>query len=76
MHGNVQQWCKDICYSNYRSPETETSTDRVARGGFFRLPAEECRAARRHHFHPTLHAVESQSTSPIGFRVAVRQREK
>ena len=76
MHGNVLQWSKDIYDSNYRSPETETSADRVARGGFFRLAAEECRAARRFHFHPALHAIESGSTPPIGFRVVVRQREK
>jgi formylglycine-generating enzyme required for sulfatase activity/dienelactone hydrolase len=76
-HGNVLQWCKDIYDSNYRPSETATSADhRVARAGFFRLPAEECRAARRFHFHPTLHAVETQMTSPIGFRVVVRQREK
>jgi eukaryotic-like serine/threonine-protein kinase len=77
MHGNVHQWCKDIYDSDYRSPEKETSADhRVARGGFFRLPAEECRAARRFHFHPALRAVESQNTAPIGFRVVVRLREK
>ena len=77
MHGNVLQWCKNIYDSNYRPSETVTSADyRVARGGFFRLPAEECRAARRFHFHPAVHAVESQSTSPIGFRVVVRQRAK
>jgi formylglycine-generating enzyme required for sulfatase activity len=75
MHGNVLQWCKDIYDANYLSPEMPTSADhRVARGGFFRLPAGECRAARRFHFHPTLRAVESQMTSPIGFRVVVRQR--
>jgi formylglycine-generating enzyme required for sulfatase activity len=76
MHGNVLQWCKDVYDANYRAVETAGSSDRVARGGCFRLPAADCRAARRFHFAPTLRASPSQGPPPIGFRVVLRQREQ
>jgi formylglycine-generating enzyme required for sulfatase activity len=76
MHGNVFQWCKDGYDRNYQLVDKNDTSDRVARGGCFFLAAQNCRAASRFHFSPTLRSSATRRPPPIGFRVVVRQREK
>jgi formylglycine-generating enzyme required for sulfatase activity len=76
MHGNVLQWCKDVYDSNYQLADHKDTSRRVARGGFFNFAAEDIRSARRHHFPPTARISATRGAPPIGFRVAVRLREK
>jgi len=76
MHGNVLQWCKDRYDADYQSADMAGTSDRVARGGFFRFDAQDCRAASRHHFGPESRNSVTRGARPIGFRVVVRQREQ
>ncbi len=55
MHGNVWQWCADRF--------DPAGKDRVIRGGYFRMDAEQCRAASRVGIPP------SQGGSGVGFRL-------
>ena len=58
MHGNVCEWCEDIC-AEYgtepaRDPQGPTSgVHRVARGGCFADCPRDVRSARRGAFLPT-----------------------
>lgn len=76
MHGNVLQWCKDRYEPNYQFEDNEATSDRIARGGCLLFSGADCRAARRHHFAPTLRNSATHVAPPIGFRVVLRQREK
>jgi formylglycine-generating enzyme required for sulfatase activity len=69
MHGYVLEWCADGWHADYRGAPTDGSAwqggkagERVARGGAWTLPAEECRSAARHAL-----AVDTR-TAAVGFR--------
>lgn len=72
MHGNVWEWCQDICHDNYNvAPtdgsawETSGSDHRVLRGGSWSDHAVHCRAANRYYYSA------GGSNPSVGFRVAV-----
>jgi formylglycine-generating enzyme required for sulfatase activity len=72
MHGNVAQLCKDRYDKNYQHGRGKGDTsDRVARGGYWLLPAKACRSACREHS-----AEPWRRSAGLGFRVVVRLREK
>ena len=54
VHGNVHEWCLDTWHGDYRGAPTDGSawpggdpSRRLARGGGYDLPPEECRSAYR-----------------------------
>ena len=70
MHGNVFEWCEDICHDNYQNAPSDGSawsrrgSYRVSRGGSWYFSAEYCRSAIRGRFTPSLRL------NDLGFRVA------
>jgi formylglycine-generating enzyme required for sulfatase activity len=75
MHGYVSEWVQDAWHPDYEGApadgsawEAEGAKERVARGGSFADPADQCRSAYRHHF-----PVEERNDR-LGFR-CVRARE-
>ena len=64
MHGNVAEWCLDLCYKSTKhvktyqkgiiDPLSRKGTDRVVRGGGFREGGKFVRSARRTGNDPTL----------------------
>ncbi|MAG92257.1 MAG: hypothetical protein CMJ48_00685 [Planctomycetaceae bacterium] len=72
MHGNVWEWCADRLNLNYykQSPTDDPSassggTNRVLRGGAWRLPAEYARSAHRFGMSP------ARTSNNLGFRLAM-----
>jgi formylglycine-generating enzyme required for sulfatase activity len=70
MHGNVFQWCKGWYDKDYQNKDNKDRSNHVARGGAWQLGAPGSRSASRQPVDPTVRA------SVLGFRVAVRVREK
>jgi formylglycine-generating enzyme required for sulfatase activity/pimeloyl-ACP methyl ester carboxylesterase len=70
MHGNVFQWCKGWYDKDYQNKDNKSRSKHVARGGAWQLGAPGSRSANRQPVDPTVRA------SVLGFRVAVRVREK
>jgi formylglycine-generating enzyme required for sulfatase activity/dienelactone hydrolase len=68
MHGNALQWCKDWYSKDYLQTDGLDNASRVARGGFWGLGSNGCRAARRMPVEPSIRG------SGLGFRVVVRAR--
>jgi formylglycine-generating enzyme required for sulfatase activity len=71
MHGNLWEWCQDSWMDDYSStPRDENSYEdhknayRVARGGSWHEPGENCRSAARVRF------LASEADDFIGFRVS------
>ena len=72
MHGNLWEWCADNWLDDYASAPRDGSPYlkrdnpyRVARGGSWHEPPENCRSATR------LRVLESDADEFIGFRVCV-----
>jgi formylglycine-generating enzyme required for sulfatase activity len=70
MHGNLREWCADWFGPDYygRSPSADpagpsTGVARILRGGSWRNPAHELRAADRMWAQPLLR------DNNVGFRV-------
>ena len=77
MHGNVQEWCNDWLEDTYYFYLLEFGTPddppgplygelRIARGGYFFSPTENCRSAARGAFDP------SNASHDTGFRVVLK----
>jgi formylglycine-generating enzyme required for sulfatase activity len=71
LHGNLWEWCADTWHEDYQAAprdgsawEGGPSSYRVARGGSWHEPPENCRSAARIGFHP------AEADDFIGFRVA------
>jgi formylglycine-generating enzyme required for sulfatase activity len=71
MHGNLWEWCADAWHDDYQAAprdgstwEGGTSRNRVARGGSWHEPPDNCRSATRIQFNPI------EADDFIGFRVA------
>ncbi len=75
MHGNVGEWCRDVYtvkMGRVENPESYTRPgSAVVRGGWWWMPAYECRSARRN-----IVADASIEFAYIGFRVALVQSGK
>jgi formylglycine-generating enzyme required for sulfatase activity len=70
MHGNLWEWCADNWLDDYSAAprdgsayQSRNSTYRVARGGSWHEPPENCRSATRICF------LQSEADEVIGFRV-------
>ena len=74
MHGNVFEWCADW-YGDYPSDNVidpvgvPTGSNRVLRGGGFRMASGGCRSAFRHAIAPSFRNFD------IGFRLALVRAE-
>jgi formylglycine-generating enzyme required for sulfatase activity len=69
IHGYVSEWVRDAWHPSYEGApadgsawEADDDKERVARGGSFADPADECRSAYRHHFPP------EHRSDRVGFR--------
>jgi formylglycine-generating enzyme required for sulfatase activity len=73
VHGNVWEWCRDYYDDKLpggTDPLVGSGWNRVARGGTWNLPADNCRSARRNAGPP-----ESR-TNFLGLRVALVLADK
>jgi formylglycine-generating enzyme required for sulfatase activity len=74
MHGNVWEWCQDMWHSGYDGAPVDggawtsgaDARTRVLRGGGWRSPAKQCRAASR-----SFAGQPTARSRQIGFRVAM-----
>jgi formylglycine-generating enzyme required for sulfatase activity len=62
MHGNVWEWCEDVCHAHPGASVAEAD-ERLLRGGSAWYAAEGCRSAQRNAFQPGTRLPD------MGFRV-------